>query len=236
MKSAGGELDGIARVSNLDDPVRRRLYDYVASCTQPAMRDDAAAAAGISRTLAAYHLDKLVDAGILTVSYARPAGRNGPGAGRPAKRYARIQQELSVSVPPRNYRLLAEVLAEVVTADDSAIVGGAVATAARKAGRASASDDGVIGALCACGYEPTQTAAGDIELHNCPFHQLARQYPELVCRLNLQLIEGMLDAVDDHPERAVLAPREGRCCVVVRAPQCPCHKLLRQEPHNPSSL
>jgi predicted ArsR family transcriptional regulator len=230
MDSAGERLNGVTRLSSLDDPVRRRLYEYVASCTEPVVRDDAAAATGISRTLTAYHLDKLAGAGILDVSYARPAGRNGPGAGRPAKRYVRSQQELSVSVPPRNYGLLAELLAEAVAADGSGTVGSAaVAAVARQAGQDSVSGDGgVIDALCACEYEPAETADGDIELRNCPFHHLAHQYPELVCNLNLELIRGMLEAANDQPERAVLAPREGRCCVVVHAreragkkPECP---------------
>jgi predicted ArsR family transcriptional regulator len=82
-------------------------------------------------TLAAYHLDKLADAGLLVTSYARPAGRGGPGAGRPAKRYVRAQQELSVSVPPRDYGLLAGVLAEVMSADVSGTVREAVTAAAR---------------------------------------------------------------------------------------------------------
>lgn len=214
----------MAGLSSLDDPVRRRLYDYVASCDEPVARDDAAAAVGIGRTLAAYHLDKLAEAGILAVSYARPSGRSGPGAGRPAKRYTRTQQELLASAPPRNYRLLAKLLADAVAADESGIVGSAVAAAARQAGRASASGRDVVGALCACGYEPAQTADGDIELRNCPFHQLVHEHPDLVCDLNLQLIQGMLEAAGEQPGRAVLARREGRCCVVVHDEQGPREK------------
>ena len=211
----GDHIDPVVGLGSLDDPVRRRLYDYVASCDEPVTREDAAAAAGISRTLAAYHLDKLAEAGILSASYARPAGRSGPGAGRPAKQYSRTQQELSVSVPPRDYKLLAELFAEAVSGDDSGVVRSAVMAAARKAGRAGASDD-LIGALCGRGYEPVEAADGGIELRNCPFHRLVHQHTELVCGLNLQLIQGMLEAVGEPPERATLAPREGRCCVAVR--------------------
>ncbi|HEU4362088.1 MAG TPA: ArsR family transcriptional regulator [Mycobacterium sp.] len=214
---AGDGFDPVAGLSSLDDPVRRRLYYYVASCNQSVARDDAAVATGISHALAAYHLDKLVDVGILAASYARPAGRTGPGAGRPAKRYTRTQHELSASVPPRNYRLLAELLAEAVTAEGSETVGLAAAAAARRAGEDSVSSAGVVDALCQCGYEPAETPDGDIELRNCPFHHLAQQYPALVCGLNLQLIRGMLAAAADEPGRAVLAPHPGRCCVVVRA-------------------
>jgi predicted ArsR family transcriptional regulator len=213
----GHGLDGIGRLSSLDDPVRRQLYEYVASCDGPVARDDAAAAVGINRSLAAYHLDKLADAGILTISYSRPAGRSGPGAGRPTKRYIRTQQEVSASVPPRNYELVATLLAETLTTSGVATLPVRAARAARKIGRASASGGDVSDALRRCGYEPARTADGGIELRNCPFHRLAHEYTELVCGLNLQLIRGMLQAVGGPPRRAVPVPRDGRCCVAVRA-------------------
>jgi predicted ArsR family transcriptional regulator len=209
--------DPISELSSLDDPVRRRLYDVVGARDEPMARDDAAAAAGISRTLAAYHLDKLADAGLLTTSYARPAGRGGPGAGRPAKRYARARRELSVSVPPRDYALLAEVLAEAVTTDGSGAVRKAVAAAAHAAGRSAGGPD-LTAALHACGYEPSATGEGCVELRNCPFHRLAEQHTELVCGLNLHLVRGLLEASGQPPGRAVLAPRPDRCCVFLDAP------------------
>lgn len=213
--NVGNDRDPLAGLTSLDDPVRRRLYEYVSSCDEPVARDAAAAAVSIGRTLAAYHLDKLAEAGILSVTYARPAGRSGPGAGRPAKRYARTRRELSVSVPPRNYGLLADLLVAVMAGDDAEAVRSAVAAEARRVGRVSASDHGVVNALYEWGYEPAVTPDGDIELRNCPFDRLARSHTELVCELNLQLIQGMLEGVGESPNRAVLAPREGRCCVVV---------------------
>lgn len=214
-------LDPVARLSNLDDPVRRRLYEYVVSCNQPVAREDAAATVDISRTLAAYHLDKLADAGVLTVSYARPAGRTGPGAGRPAKQYSPTQPELLASVPPRNYGLLAKLLVDAIGTDDTEPVRARLSAAAHDAGRASASGGDLLETLRGCGYEPAPTTNGDIELRNCPFHQLAQQHTELVCGVNLKLIQGMLEKVGEQPKRAVLAPRDGHCCVVVRAAERP---------------
>jgi predicted ArsR family transcriptional regulator len=98
-----GSSSGLAAVSSLDDPVRARLYDVVSASSAPMGRDEAAAGAGIGRPLAAYHLDKLVELGLLTATYQRPAGRSGPGAGRPAKLYARSGREFAVAVPPREY-------------------------------------------------------------------------------------------------------------------------------------
>ncbi|MGH3557942.1 MAG: hypothetical protein ACRDTK_10735 [Mycobacterium sp.] len=131
------------------------------------------------------------------------------------------QPERSTSVSTGNYEMLAKVLAEAVTAhDELGTVGSRLATMARQTGQARASGAGVLDALCGWGYEPARTTEGGIELGNCPFHQLARLYPALVCGLNLQLIQGMLEATGE-PERAVPVRREGHCCVVVRAPLSP---------------
>jgi predicted ArsR family transcriptional regulator len=104
----------ISVIAVLDDPVRRRLYDYVTGQDHAVSRSEAAQAAGIQRTLAAFHLDRLAEAGLVDVTFRRPAGRAGPGAGRPAKLYRRTAAEHQVSVPPRDYRGAAELLAEVV--------------------------------------------------------------------------------------------------------------------------
>lgn len=77
--------DQISAVAALDDPTRRRLYDYVMRQLGPVSRDDAASAFEPPRTTAAFHLDRLVDEGLLDVAYQRRTGRTGPGAGRPAK-------------------------------------------------------------------------------------------------------------------------------------------------------
>src|SRR6188508_370333 len=129
-----GDLAALTGLSHLDDPLRRQLYEYVIESNGPVSREQAAAAS-IGRTLAAYHLDKLAEAGLLTVSYQRPAGRGGPGAGRPAKLYTRTAREISVSVPPRDYELLARLLVASVEQDASGAVQQAVNSAAHEAGR-----------------------------------------------------------------------------------------------------
>ena len=64
---------------------------------------------GISRKLAAFHLDKLVDRGLLTHSYACPPGRGGRGAGRSAKYYGPSDRQIDVTIPERRYDLLGSV-------------------------------------------------------------------------------------------------------------------------------
>lgn len=204
------------RLNVLADPVRRQLYDYVTTHEAPVGREEAAKAAGLSRTLAAYHLDRLAEAGLLTTSYARTGGRSGPGAGRPAKHYRRADQEVSVSVPPRNYRLLADLLAGAVTTDPSGAVRAALLQAAQEQGRAGAAAGAdLVASLRSHGYEPVETADGDVVLRNCPFHQIARQHTDLVCGLNQALLRGCLVGCGADPDRAELAPHPGRCCVVI---------------------
>jgi predicted ArsR family transcriptional regulator len=212
----GDGLDALTALSNLVEPVRRRLYEYVTSQSEPVTREEAAAAAGIGRTLAAYHLDKLTESGLIEAGYARPEGRGGPGAGRPAKHYVRADREVSVSVPTRSYLLMASVLAEAVSADTTGALSAAAARAARQIGRASADGSDLETALRGCGYEPARTKDGDIVLRNCPFHQLAKSHVDLVCGLNRDLIDGLLEGADQGKGEAVLAPQDGRCCVVIR--------------------
>jgi predicted ArsR family transcriptional regulator len=245
--------DPLSGLSALVDPIRRRLYEHVAGQDSPVRREAAAEAVGISRTLAAYHLDRLTEAGLLAATYARPEGQGGPGAGRPAKHYQRSADEVSVTVPPRTYALLARLLADAVAADPTGAVQAALMTAAETEGRAggtadrgtdttgrAAGTEGRAGAasrtaeaegdaagatageagelpaaLRARGYEPAVTDDGSIDLRNCPFHQLARQQPELTCRLNHALLRGVLAGHGADPDRAELLPRPGRCCVLV---------------------
>lgn len=210
-------LASLSGLSHLDDPLRRRLYEYVADHDAPVSRDAAAAAADISRTLAAYHLDKLTDAGLLAAHYRRPEGRGGPGAGRPAKLYTPATQEMTVSVPPREYELLARLLVTSVEHDTGGAVRTAVNEAARDSGRRAgrASDGNLLEALRNCGYMPHVDDHGCVNLRNCPFHIVAQDHKDVVCGLNLHLVEGILAACGDPLSHAELKPRPGQCCVVV---------------------
>ena len=217
-------MTDLSSVSSLDDPVRRRLYEVVRERTEPVGRDEAAAAAGVGRALAVYHLDKLVEAGLLTASYQRPPGRSGPGAGRPAKLYARSDREFAVTVPPREYELAARLLAQAVESDPSGQSQAALLDAARRLGaelgsRFPSGDAGLEQALSAHGYEPRHGDHDGIRLRNCPFHQLAEQHRDVTCGMNLGLIQGILAGLGADGLRPVLDPQPGHCCVAIGADQ-----------------
>ena len=212
----------ISVIAALEDPVRRRLYDYVAAQGGGVSRTEAAAATGIGRTLAAFHLDRLAEAGLVEVTFARPAGRSGPGAGRPAKLYRRAMTEHQVSVPPRDYRAAAELLAEVVDVTGAEPEfqraarsrGAAAGRAVRQRSPALPDDVLVTGALAAHGYQPYRDG-GEVRLRNCPFHLLADRHPPLICGMNLALLEGLLSGAAVTGLSARLDPRPEECCVVL---------------------
>jgi predicted ArsR family transcriptional regulator len=208
----------VEAIGVLHEPVRRAVYEYTVGRGEPVGRNEVAEALGIGRTLAAFHLDRLAEAGLLDVSYARRSGRTGPGAGRPAKLYRRSVAEHEVTLPPRRYQAAAELLAEAVErsgADDLLF------TAARRQGRsvgAAARDAELSEVLAEQGYEP-ERRGDSIVLRNCPFHALARDFPPLVCGMNLALLEGLVEGRaegrDRPPDVPRLAPAGEGCCVVI---------------------
>ena len=210
--------DRVSAVGVLEDPAQRALLDLVTIRGAAVSRDEAAQALGLSRRATAFHLDRLAEAGLLSVEFRRLTGRTGPGAGRPAKLYRRSDDEVAVSVPERHYDLAGELLAGAV--EDSARRGeparDALLRRAREAGRelgrqASSLED-VVRDL---GYVPATGPDGATVLANCPFHRLARRHTDVVCHLNLELLRGAAEATGD-PRPVVLDPGPGRCCVVIR--------------------
>lgn len=216
-------MDDVEAIGVLQEPLRRRLYEFVVASGREVSRSEAADAFGAQRTLAAFHLDKLAEAGLLVTAHRRVSGRSGPGAGRPAKLYRRADVEHAVSLPPRDYRTVAGLLAEVA---EAARLDDALRDAARREGaalqphgRAPANLDDARAMLAERGYEPYHDhgdAGPVVRMRNCPFHALAESHPALVCGMNLALLEGLLDGSDGVTVH--LDARPGECCTVL------CHR------------
>jgi predicted ArsR family transcriptional regulator len=219
----------IESVALLRDPLRRSIYRYVARSTAAVGRDEVAAAVDASRSLVAFHLDKLVGQGMLRTSFRRLSGRSGPGAGRPAKLYERSDLQVEVSLPAREYELAARLLLHAVDGRGRTGACERLQAAARELGhlegeRASnlhgapkgrgASLQLLEPVLEQLGYEPFRDG-GAVRLRNCPFHALAEQSAATVCGMSLALIEGALDGLKAKGVAAHLAPAPGRCCVEI---------------------
>lgn len=228
MEAEGFERQA-ERYAVLEDPQRRTIYAFVRRAHRAVTREEVAAGVVVSRNLAAFHLERLLDAGLLIADYARPPGRSGPGAGRPAKRYVPSSAEIVLEIPTRRYALAGQLLAR-------AIEEGGSTGSARDAAMRIAAEEGLrlgqdfahrgqsgdvaaaVDLLSELGFEPLIDDSEGVVLANCPFHALADAAPELVCGMNEALIQGLVDGLGVDDVEALLAPGDGRCCVVLSRP------------------
>jgi predicted ArsR family transcriptional regulator len=213
-------------VAALREPTRRSLYEYVERQPRAVSRDQAAQAAGISRSLAAFHLDKLVRLGLLKAEYRRLSGRSGPGAGRTSKLYRRSRRQFDLSLPYRNHELLARLLAESFGSDRASSpdlvrareYGRSLGARARRRVRGRPADEGliqcVVDVLETLGYEPYRDSPGSLRLRNCPFDPLSRLFAPVVCEVGQAVIKGVVQGVE-APMGVGREERPDRCCGVL---------------------
>ena len=225
----------ISGIAALDQPVRRDLYRLLSERDGWVTRDEASEALSIPRSVAAFHLDKLVEAGVVEITFERRTGRTGPGAGRPAKLYRRGTREVSASVPERRYDLAGSLLATAIAeaertgAPIADCLSASACAAGRVIGKEAADATGelttrearrraVLDLLARHGYEPTLGKRGEVALVNCPFHRLAEEHRSLVCGMNLDFLAGLLEGMGPADRlNARLAPEPGYCCVRIKA-------------------
>lgn len=231
-----------AGIGALADDTRRALYEYVSGQTEPVGREQAAMALGLAVHNVNFHLDRLVAEGLLEVEYRRLSGKTGPGAGRPSKLYRRASREFVISLPPRRYDLVGDILAAAVTrAAEGVPLEQALHESAHREGQSVGHGaEGVdrAGSLPALAqvlrtqdYEP-HVQGDEIVLSNCPFDALAQKHTALVCGLNQAFVQGVVDALGSDVT-ACLEPELGRCCVKAR-PASASARQGTEHPHSPS--
>ncbi|QTJ70241.1 transcriptional regulator (plasmid) [Rhodococcus sp. ZPP] len=222
----------IKAIAALDDDLRRGLYEFGRRAGRPVTRDEAAAAVGISRKLAAFHLDKLVAAGLLRAHYEPVGGIR--RVGRTPKVYEPTGDGIHVAIPARHHEVLAEILIDAVMTEGA---GESARAAAMRVAAARGEDlgsreraryrPGRLGAeraltlaeeaLTPYGFEPARSTPTCVHLRNCPFHPLAAHAPDLVCGINHSFLTGFVTGLQAHTVHAVLAPTDGQCCVHLTA-------------------
>jgi len=227
---------GIAPLAALEDELPRRIYLLIRRGHQPVSREQVAAEVGISRRLAAFHLERLLERGLLKATYARPPGRSGPGAGRSAKYYEPSDLHVEVSLPGRRYDLAGQLLLNALKSQTPKET---PAASARRAAREKGHELGdevrkerklrppgpertlavAQEVLEDLGFEPYRDDADIVALRNCPFHTLAQEAPELMCDMNQAFIDGFLRGLGNETVESVLACKPGDCCVTLRAPK-----------------
>jgi predicted ArsR family transcriptional regulator len=231
----GGSDPAIRAVAALDDELRRGMYTFIRHARHPVSRDEAAASVGISRKLAAFHLDKLVDAGVLRARYEQAAGIR--KVGRAPKVYEPTETDIQVSIPQRQHDMLADILLAAVAAEPAENARDAAIRIAHDRGWETGATErhrtrpgrlGVERALTMAGdvlarhgFEPTRPHATCVRLRNCPFHPLTANAPDVVCGLNHAFVTGLVEGLAATGVEAVLDPRAGECCVELRASRKP---------------
>ncbi|MEV5877331.1 helix-turn-helix domain-containing protein [Streptomyces sp. NPDC052101] len=221
----------LTSLAALGDATRRRMFELIRQERRPMTREEVADSLGISRKLAAFHLDKLVAAGLLQARYESPTGIR--KVGRRPKVYEPADDAVAVSIPERRYGMLADVLTEAVLTetDEESAHDAALRVARRRGetlgraerervrpGRLSAERGLTVAAetLAEFGFEPERITPTLMRLRNCPFHPMAAKAPELVCAVNQAFLAGYLHSLGSDKTTAVLAPRPGSCCVELR--------------------
>jgi predicted ArsR family transcriptional regulator len=218
----------LAAAAALSDQLRRQMYAFIRRAHRPVSREEAAQTVGISRKLAAFHLDKLVEAGLLRAHYEPVGGIR--KVGRTPKVYEPTDTEVHISIPAREHDLLADILIDALLTQDQNKDGleatfqaarhrgaelGAAERARTRPGRLSAERALTLAtaALTRHGFEPARVTPTLLRLRNCPFAPLAGKAPQLVCGINHAFLSGFLNTLQASTLNAVLAPRANGCCV-----------------------
>jgi predicted ArsR family transcriptional regulator len=205
--------------ASLGDPTRRGIYVSVREAPECVTASEIAALFAIHTNVARHHLDRLVDDGYLQVTHRRRSGKQGPGAGRPAKHYEVTSKEVSLQFPARRYDLLSELLVRVVERLSPTTAAAVAEEVGREYGRELAAEIGlpeeagfteavqaVARAMMGVGFEAeANTDDRQIISRFCPFGDTAANHPEVVCRLDQGIVRGLLGATR-QTTLAVLTP------------------------------
>lgn len=191
---------------------RAEVLDRLRAARRPLGVLDLAGATGLHANTARFHLDGLVHDGLATREIevrATPGRRRVVYAARGA------------APGPRSYALLAEMLTGLVVTMGG---GGAPAAATGREwgrhlverdlpSRRTSEDEGVVrlrGLLEDVGFEPEVVQDGDggvvVNLHHCPFRDVASRHAEVVCALHRGLMEGALEELRSSWRSAALEP------------------------------
>lgn len=239
----------------LSSPVRRRLVDALAR-RQAEHPDTGLTAAelapevGLHVTTVRFHLDQLVAAGILRAEFRRQVG-----AGRPRKVYALVAGSLSdlrATSEIGSLRLLSGLLAQTlaerhlgkpVTPGDAGrrwarehVPADADETPADTPGRWISKVGRMIDVLQEWGYTPElRTSAGgrtaEVTLANCPFLDVARTNPAVVCGIHRGLITGALEQFGETDADVSLEPFVGpTTCLAHVTTRTPFRSTASKEP------
>jgi len=181
---------------------RREVLAALSESTSPLTIAAIAERLDVHPNTVRFHLDALSDTGRVERIHVAPAG-----PGRPPLMF-RPRPGMDPA-GPRNYRLLAEILASSLATDPDPV------TRATEAGRTwgthladpptrsrKLTDDQAVGRLVSVlvdlGFAPEQRSSADgrqIGLRHCPFLELVDTQARVICPLHLGLMQGAMTAL-----------------------------------------
>ena len=188
------------------DPTRRGIYRHLQGVSQPLSASEVAEVFGVHRTVARAHLEKLAVLGLVESGTRRRAG-----GGRPAKTYVTTGTRLEVMLPPRRYERLSRLLLRLI---DSTVAPEVAADAAFALGREFGAETAaeiagvdvqppvklaahaVVAWMDQAGYSVSLDDGAKgvlaVEVHNCVYHELAEEHPDIVCPFDRGMMCGLL--------------------------------------------
>jgi predicted ArsR family transcriptional regulator len=227
--SAGEFSAAVSAITNaFGDSTRREIYLFAHEHTEGVTASMVAERFGLHANVARHHLEKLAAGGYLDVTIER---NERSGAGRPAKRYRHVSEEMSLEVPVRTDDLVLTLLgralamlphdeAQAMAEDVGATYGRALAEAmsAEGAQRSFRSAlHAVADALTAHGFAAhTEKRNNGLTIisNHCPFGDMAIEHP-VICAVDRGMVRGMLGALygDSTPETEASRPQGDDVCV-----------------------
>ena len=221
--------DAVEVVSLLGEPVRRRLYEYVVAQADPVSREGAATAVGIKRPLAAFHLDSSPRkaCSMWSIDGCRAKGVRGP-VDRPSSTSDRRRRSRSRSpiastsswhaCSRRHWtRTVMEHHRCAPSPDRLAerwVRKPRNARGAAKEPRTSPGPPRRSWRITASSLSMTRMAASDCA--TAPSTLSRSSYTGLVCGMNVEIMQAMVEELGLERFKARLEPQPGMCCVAFR--------------------
>jgi predicted ArsR family transcriptional regulator len=214
---------------------RTAVLELLRSRSEPLGVVEVAEHVGLHQNTVRSHLDLLVDSGY---AIRRTEAPSGPGRPRV------VYEATSAPEGDRNYKLLAEVLAQhiVATSDrpgEAAVNAGRSWAGLNARGQhdgdgagtqvtppvsAEVAVDVVVRMLGDSGFAPELSADGtSVNLHRCPFRELAVTHQDVVCGAHLGIIQGALDELGGMVSATRLIPfvTPGLCVTTLTRSETP---------------
>ena len=190
----------------LGDNTRYAIYLELARSPRPLVTAEIAETLGLHPNTVRPHLDRMREVGLLEVT------ADGRGeVGRPQHRYSLAADAPSLGLEPPLMPMLARMVLAMAgrlgagPADAAAVGEAEGAVRAARYEDAPSALEALVADLDRLGFDPIVADAGEddddvtavVAFANCPFAEVAREHPDIVCHLHRGLVTGFVTRMGD---------------------------------------